>query len=574
MPGLTGLSLAPGQRTAQDGAQTRLGVLEKALFKASGLNVRRLAQANETEPTKPERPPHEFLCLVLGRSPMAGTAARSGCTVAVEGYVLDTEKTDDDLAAWLLELFLDQGERFVASLRGSFQIAIHHRGSTYLYVDPVASRRLFYARQRDALLFSPEVEPLMALLGRGEVDAANLVQFLVTGRFFAGESPLLAVRQLLPGEYLVYQQGSITRRHYYRYEITPAGRGFEVEETMAEFERRLERAVLDAWNRAKNPTFLLSGGYDSRFIFYTIARALGDSSRLRTVIWGEDPQREASDTWVSGQISQRFGTRHLLWDWGVEHIPASFDAMFHAQSGMTDFAFTHVDEFLHCQTLQREHGIGSVFRGDEIFGPQKPEVKNVDEALARMGLSRRCPAEGSTWFTHGGEAYLEAHAERFDRLLGDSPQNPSDLRDTFYARERLPTFQQQLNYYRSHEVEMFNPLVDVDILRLYATLPASYRLGKRFFKMAFERQFGAHLKEDPIAAYGNAIDWTQALRRSPALVDFLRQGLEALPAPLEPSVFLAHLADVLSKVGQAASTSIPTERLLMRAFILGRWLRS
>lgn len=565
MPGLTGLDLAAPPEARAAG----LAAMARRLVRAPGLESRRL----EVPAGDPAASREGVLCLALGRPETTGAAAFRDAGLAVEGYVLDTEERGSGLAGWLLRRFLEVGERFADGLRGSFQILVRRRGTTWLYADPVASRRLFYAPCRGGLLFSPEVAPLAELLGRCDVDAANLVQFLLTGRFFAGESLLAPVRQLLPGEYLVHRGGRVERRRHFLYEIAPAAEQLDPREAMPEFEARLERAVLDAWGRARRPVFLLSGGYDSRFIFSTVARTVADPSRLATVIWGEDPGQPHSDVRVSGSIARRFGTRHLSWEWGAERIEAFFGDMFRAQSGMTDFVFTHVDELLHCRALHRRYGFAAIFRGDEVFGPQQPEVSDADAALETMGLRRAGRVgDAAAWFAERADEHLEAHAGRLRALIDAAPRDPADLRDTFYARERLPAFQQQLNYHRSHEVEMFNPLLDLSILRLYRRLPAAERLSKRFFKAAFERQFGGELSEIPVAISGNPVDWPRALRSSPSLAEWLRRGLAELPPPLAPGYFLGQLDAVLAD--RRTAGPIPPERLAIRAFVLGRWLEA
>ncbi len=378
-------------------------------------------------------------------------------------------------------------------------------------------------------------------------------------------------------EFVVYRGGRLERRHHFRYEIEPEAetRDFDPAAALEELESLVERAIHEAFAGADRPTFLLSGGYDSRYIFYTLLEAAGDPSRLHTVIWGENPERPGSDIWTSGRIARHHGARHLCWSWDAESIPEHFETLFRAQSGMSDYAFTHVDELLYCETLRREHGIGSMFRGDEIFGPQKPEVHDADEALERMGLYRCArAADAPAWFRGDAAPFLEAHRQRLEERLAAAPSDPAALRDTLYARERLPAFQQQLNYHRSHQVENLNPLLDLDILRFYRGVPASYRLGKRLFKELFERRFGSHLAEIPIATSGNPIDWRRACARSPALTSFVRRGLEKLPEPLDRSFFLARLEE--ARQGARADVRgpdlIPPERLAMRAFVLGRWL--
>ena len=562
MPGLTGGRFA--ERRNPEAARVDLRTMTHELVEAPGSIRRTLDGSTAGE--------NQFVCLANGRPLRTGVAEREGSRLAVEGYVYNADRCGDELAEWLLERFLTEGEPFASALRGSFQIAIDHLQATYLIADPLATRRLFYARHREGVVFSPEVAPLLAILDRTTLDPANLVRFLISGRFFAGESLWTEIRQLLPGEMLICRRGGVERREYFRYEFSPEQGRFDPQAAVEELESLLERAILEAWARARNPTFLLSGGFDSRYIFYTVADAVDDPTRLHTAIWGEEPSRPGSDCWTASRIAQTLDARHLSWSWGVDGIPEHFEAMFRAQSGMTDFALTHVEDLLRCQTLRREHGIEAMFRGDEVFGPQKPEVHNTEEALASLGMHRSERIPGVRSWLHPSRAdFLVAHDARLEVLLGQAPEDPADLRDTLYARERLPAFQQHLNYHREHEIEAFNPLLDSSILHFYQTVPAPYRLGKKLFKMAFQRRFGHLLEALPIATCGNPIDWSKAFRSSAPLVNFLRSGLETLPPPLSAEFFL----DQLRVAGQAAGSEglVTPQRLVMRAFVLGRWLR-
>ncbi|HTQ79973.1 MAG TPA: asparagine synthase-related protein, partial [Thermoanaerobaculia bacterium] len=336
----------------------------------------------------------EFACSVASLLPGAGIAVRDGTCLAVEGWLtrpdLPPNLAESELPACLLDLFLLEGPGFVEALRGSFQIAIHScrdGGETWLLADPVASRRLFYRPlATGGLAFAPEVAPL-AGLERAAVDPANLLQFLIAGRFFAGESLLDGVRLLLPGEALHYRAGQLRRHFYYRYEAGPEREG-DVAALTRELERVLDRAVLSAFERAKDPVFLLSGGYDSRYLFHTVARSMADPGSLRTALFGQRMDLPGSDNAIARAVARRFGVKHLELPWRSELLPEQFSEMFAAQSGMTELIFTHSDELAVFGALAEEHGFGSVLRGDECFGPRGGEVLSSDQALGRVAMAR------------------------------------------------------------------------------------------------------------------------------------------------------------------------------------------
>ncbi|MEM8930298.1 MAG: asparagine synthase-related protein, partial [Acidobacteriota bacterium] len=402
------------------------------------------------------------------------------------------------------------------------------------------------------------------------LDPANLVQFLATGRFFAGETALTDVRSLLPGEILVERAGRLRSRRHFRYRPA-ADAARDPRDVCAELDTRIERSILEAWESARRPALMLSGGYDSRFLLCTVARAVGDPSTLRTISWGASPERPCSDAEVALRIADDLGTRHRHWRPWVAASTRDVERLFFAQSGMTDCTFTHVEELANHAELGRDEGIDAVLRGDEIFGPLAPEVRSIDDALSVLGLCRCASPSLAASFVEDGDAMLAAHAERCERGLDHLPEEPSALRDALYVRERSPSFLQHLNYHRGHDLEVLNPLVDLDILRLWGELPAEQRLGKRAFRTIFEQRFGRHLEKHPIATCGNGLDWAQELRDRPALTASIRADLDALPAPLSATWALATLDAVLA--GEPVpDDGPPPVRSVFRAWVLGRWV--
>jgi len=578
MPGITGSSSPAAQ-----GRRERLGRLEAALYPAPGMRVARSKAVADSG----------FAVSVASRLAGAGLAELPETCLAFEGWLAEPDLPADARPGRLLALFRERGPACVEALRGSWQMVVHDReaAATWLLADPVASRRLFYVHDGDELAFAPEVAPLAGLAGAGEVDPANLVQFLVSGRFFAGETLLSGVRQLLPGEILLHRSGQIERRSSFRYQVAPAA---DIADAVAcdlpaladALSAVVERAVLGAFRQVRDPVFLLSGGYDSRTLFHAVARAVAAPSRLRTALFGQRMDLPGSDNVAARDLARRFGVSHLTLPWRADLLPAQFEEMFAAQSGMTEFVFTHSDELAVFRGLAREHGFGSVFRGDECFSPRGAEVASAEEGLARISMSHpRRVADLDRWFGGfgdvggDGEPWAAAHAARLERLLAEAPADPCALRDTLYGRERLPALQAHHNYHKSHFVEMVNPLLDVDILRFWSALPAAWRCDKRLFKEAYHRRYGDPL-DPPIATLDNGIDWPATLRGTPALAAWVRERLAALPAPLDRRFFLGQLDRVLSGGKDpappvaAGTFRVPPVKLVARAVVLGEWWRS
>jgi hypothetical protein len=205
-------------------------------------------------------------------------------------------------------------------------------------------------------------------------------------------------------------------------------------------------------------------------------------------------------------------------------------------------------------------------------------VASFDEGLRQVGMSHPRRVAGlDRWFGGLAEPWVEAHAERLERLLAGVSGNPSELRDTLYGRERLPALQNHHNYHKSHFLEMVNPLLDAEILRFWSALPAPWRCDKRLFRECYHRRYGDPL-DPPIATVGNGIDWPATLRAEPALAVWVRERLAALPAPFDRQYFLGRLDRVLTGEGEpappAGAFQVPAMKLVARAVVLGEWWRS
>jgi asparagine synthetase B (glutamine-hydrolysing) len=556
MPGITGLS-APA-------AASRLAAMERELYPAPGLR-REAAQAGEG-----------FACAVHARRDASGVLERNEVLLAFDGYAVDPAPAGPALLGWLLDGFLERGPAVFETLNGSFQAMVHDRGETWLFADPTASRRLFYTAGEQGLFFAPEVAPLAGLGGGDWIDRANLVQFLMSGRFFAGQTLLPWVRQLLPGESLRWSGGRLERRRHFLYE-TAAEPAAERPELLDELGSLLERAVLRAWERSDDPVVLLSGGYDSRYILHVLARRAAASGPLASVLWGQRMEEPGTDNAAACEVARRSGARHLSLPWQTETLGEQFEEMFLAQSGMTETVFTHSDELAILSSLAGR-GFRSVFRGDECFGPVGGEVGCARTALARVSMGRAADVPGSgRWLVGGGADWLAAHDEALESLLAEAPDDPSDLRDTLYGRERLPAMLHHLNYHKLHFVEMVNPFLDADVLRFWSSLPRGRRVDKTLLRESYHTHIGDH-RDVPIATGGNGPDWTAALRRCPTLAAWVRESLSGLPEPLDRDWFLGRLDAVLhgdpEPPAPQAAHCIPAFKQVARAMVLGRWLQT
>lgn len=504
----------------------------------------------------------------------SGISIAGDVVLAFEGFVTHRSERGAALRKALIEDFRARGERCVEGWRGSFRLMIAHGSVTRVYADHTASRPVFVAEDADGPLFSSHLAPLLAAIPRPTLDGANLLHFLRDGRFFAGASPFREVRQLGAGR--LHRTGpgpggncaaevTTTDSAWYRYELEP--QAADPAELLPELKRRLDEAILRHWHRAEAPALLLSGGYDSRYLLNTLAdrvprAALG---RLLTCLWGEaNPDPDCDAAWA-----QREALRHgLAFEFTTlrADLAELFEPVFAAQSGMTANVVTHTDDFARCRELRRQ-GYRSLMRGDECFGPNGGPVRSPAEALSRTGVNT-LPSE-LPWLAPDApieewRAEHDAHLHELSAVAAD----PNDVRDLLYHRERLPSFNAQLNAHRAPFLENHNPLLDADVLDLVRRLPRELRTDKSVFRLCFRHYFPT----TGFAVGGNAFTLSR-LAREPAPAGFLAERLDQLPPPFTPR----HFGPLAVRLRAAARGDgpVPSDeeiKLVCRAVVLGRTL--
>ncbi len=497
----------------------------------------------------------------------SGVSEVDGIAIAFEGYMTGHAARGPALRRALIEDFRSRGGMFVRDWIGSFRMALHRDGETWIYSDHVASRPWFHAAIHGGACWSASATRLASLLPERTLDGANLLQFLSSGRFFAGGSPYREIRQVGPGVCHRYMRDGESSRVWFEHEIAPRSRPRD--ELLDELEHLCDAAVLRHLARADAPSLMLSGGYDSRYLLNILDARLGRDHALPAWLWCEaeddgDPQSDLS--WARRE-AKRTGAPFAFFP--IEaRIAERFDAMFEAQSGMTEQIFTHTDERAACRVMADTRGARSLLRADEAFGPDGGAMKTIDEALAKVGVLRTDAAMGGL---AGAPAEWREHHAAHVETLARTNHCPDDLRDLLYRRERLPALQAHLHAQRRPWMETHTPLLDPPLLRFVASLPAEHRTDKRLFREAFLRRFPT----DGFARNPGGFAWLRRLRRGTPQTGFLLERLRALPEPFDRDDWLAQVATVIDDGGRVASrdpTGVATLKRAARAVVLGHWL--
>src|SRR6266403_2888216 len=118
----------------------------------------------------------------------------------------------------IVHLYEEYGEGCIAKLHGMFAIALWDapRRRLLLARDRVGKKPLFYAADRNRIIFGSELKALLAAGGiPKDIDTEGLSDYFSLGYIPAPKTVYRALRKLRPGHYLVAERGQIRGACYW-----------------------------------------------------------------------------------------------------------------------------------------------------------------------------------------------------------------------------------------------------------------------------------------------------------------------------------------------------------------------
>lgn len=403
----------------------------------------------------------------------------------------------------------------IRNLRGFFSVAQVNSQRIVIAVDRHASIPIYFVVTDGFLLFSPEINSLLAYpdLLRS-VDFGALANFLTAG-FLPNDLTLISsVRRLRGGHAIVVERGQFEVQQYWRYRPgsrSDKSRPLELEEKLGNLiERSVERNLGDP----EKTVLFLSGGFDSRAILGGCLKVLGkDVHSLQTLSWGAGNSSIYSDVAIAKKLSSAFGFQHAL----IERQSGDYASRFREVNGLigaqSDMAAFHPHEYSVMQQLQTR-GIERVLRGDECFG-WLHQVSSTAGALASIGLRRfGDAANGALFLNPQSYAVLVDAADRALLPLEAEVRGltSNQAKDYFYFSARLQGYLNTASYYKLCVLDQRNILLDEEIIEFLEEVPDSWRIEKRLFRHTVSHRFH-DLYKIPIARENNLENWGELLAR-------------------------------------------------------------
>ncbi len=211
----------------------------------------------------------------------------------------------------IVHLYEEFGEASVERLFGMFAYALwdEKKKTLLLARDRVGIKPLYYAMTPTSLLFASEVK---AILGdssvRAEANPAAIDRFLTFLYTPGDETVFQGVSKLLPGHYMVVQDGKATIRRYWDLLIAESKVAKSPEDYANELTDLLAQTVRDHMIADVPVGVLLSGGVDSTaMLSFAVEQT---DKEISTFTIGFDGQQCTDERPYAKLAAKTYGTRH------------------------------------------------------------------------------------------------------------------------------------------------------------------------------------------------------------------------------------------------------------------------
>ena len=473
--------------------------------------------------------------LVVGHAARRFVSLRgddAGLTFHLDGQIRSLGGIDvltgvgaDELFGRLASDFRRDPDRFWEHLDGSFCLIVRDGEAISIGVDVAGTRSLYWSLDGGILAFHSHLADLApAFPTRLTEDAGALGSFLGAGIYPPGRTAFREVAHLGAGQYLRVEEGRARVRDHLPmvYELARPVRSRS--QLVDELIELVTASVARAATSMERPVVPLSGGLDSRYLLAEMARLSPEPNGIKTITWGEDRERPASDAVVAAELAGLMGVENTWFEKPQRPTPETFARAIYLSSGEADCAVHFPDDHtLHAQLA--EDGFGSLLRGDEAFG-NGPTLLTRRAVFAFNGIARLSLNSGYRGLVEPNRLEnmgSEQDADLATMLTGIRSRTATGARDEIRYEVAFRRVLASYTRVKQADLEVFSPFLARSILEWVRGTPDAMRFDKTLLHSAFLRRF-PRLASLPFAARSNLPHWEQRWRHEPALARFYRDA--------------------------------------------------
>jgi len=434
----------------------------------------------------------------------------------------------------VLHLYEEYGTELLLHLRGMFAFAIYdiQKGRLFCARDHFGIKPFYYFHNDGELVFGSEIKAFMDYPGfTPVVNEEALAQYLTFQYSVLPETFFKGVFKLMPGHYLLWENGDAAVCRYHNHEFTP--KDMSREEAVEVIDTAVRESInIHATCDVEVGSFL-SSGVDSSYV----AACFGGDKTF-TVGFDYDKYNE---TEYAAALSKEIGAQHISKIISTEeywaHLPK---VQYHMDEPLADpsavaLYFVSREAAKHVKVSLSGEGADEFFGGYNIY--REPLSLRVLTALPKFirrflgAIARRLPegTKGRGFFMRGaktveerfiGGAYMFTPKERAAILkphINEKAQDPTEITRPFYDQAQHHddiTKMQYLDLHlwmvgdillkadkmsMAHSLEVRTPLLDKEVFKVAAQLPVKHKVSKKGTKLAFREAAARHIPAEVAA---------------------------------------------------------------------------
>lgn len=416
---------------------------------------------------------------------------------------------------FLAQKTVDDLDRLVSSLNGTWAAVVKKDEEVYLAVDHIRSYQILYHVDEKGIdVFDDMMEYRKTY--KVEPDERGVHEYLSSGYVYSNRTLFTGIYSLQAAERVVCRGGGqtgVVGKRYWRY-IPNVNRPVAADEALV---RRIDGCFLSAIKRLlesvgeKRIVVPLSGGYDSRIIVNYLHKV-----GFRKVLCYTYGVKDNAESRISKMVAGKLG-----YDWHfVEVTPDMLLNLIYSQEQLKNFLYTsngcnrcYIQEFFALRDLVAQGVLDPArdvvvpgYYFDYLAGSHvTPWVTNLTAA------SEMCEWENN-FFSH---RHFLASIRAVRRVFDENGDLPAKLFYEGWAwQERLAKF--IVNAVRTFELLGFDwrlPLCDRELFDLWLSLPYNLRRGRRYFYSIFKSLAVSAIAECPTTHDCGCLNLYRRLRR-------------------------------------------------------------
>ena len=446
---------------------------------------------------------------------------------------------------------------------GTYAIVRHDSGAVELLSDTFGSRTVWYVHTESLFLASTSQRALVALLGSFKPRAETATWLLAAGNLGPDCGWDERLRRLPIATRLRLDRRTWTLSTTTE-ELSYVPRSLALEEHLAELREAIFAVCAKLDVERASTALTLSGGCDSRSLLVGLAKA---AKPVTCVTWGlaaslADPRNDAA---IARRLAQGFGMPHKYFhlDFTDEPVRDVFARFLRAGEGRIEDFSGYTDGFKAWERLYGA-GVAAILRGDcpGWGSPYDP----IDETVARS-INMHCTLVSDYPENHLIHRLGLAAQRRPDALYQREAETLPQYRDRLYNDFELPTCMAAFNDVKCAYLEVVNPLLGRDVVRVTTGLPDEFR----HLRVGFERLAASLVPGVPFA--DNQADEPPGVYLSRPSVR--KEIMEELSSEAARRVFPeAALAGILADLERPLSSTKSRLRGSVKALVPHRLVRA